>query len=139
MRFFFKKKEDNYCFTYFRIAGNFNPDEITEKLGLKPYESWKIGDKRKNGSIFDFAAWHFGECEVYNDDINEQMKETIKPLLDKINILNQIREEKDVSFYLEVVPYLYPNNCTPCLAPSLEVMDFCTATRTEIEIDLYIC
>ena len=66
------------------------------------------------------------------------MQETIKPLLDKIDILNQIREENDVNFYLEVVPYLYPNNYTPLLAPSLEVMDFCTATRTEIDIDLYI-
>ncbi len=138
MKFFFKKKEDNRCFTYFRIAGDFNPDEITVKLGLEPYESWKIGDTRKNGSTFDFSAWHFGECEVYNEDINEQMKETIAPLLDKIDILNEIREENDVNFYLEVVPYLYPNNYTPILAPSLEVMDFCTATRTEIDIDLYI-
>lgn len=138
MSFIFKKKEDNHCFTYFRIAGNFNPDEVTEKIGLKPYEAWKIGDKRKNDSIFDFAAWHFGKCEVYNDNINEQIKETIQPLLDKIDILNQIREENDVSFHLEIVPYLCSTNSTPCLAPSLEVMDFCTATRTEIDIDLYI-
>ena len=134
----FKQKESNRCFTYFRIAGDFNPDDVTGKLGLTPFEFWKIGDKRKNGSTFDFAAWHFGKCDVYNIDVNEQMKVTIEPLLDKIGILNQIKEENDVGFYIEVVPYLYPDNDTPCLAPSLEVMDFCTATRTEIDIDLYI-
>lgn len=26
----------------------------------------------------------------------------------------------------------------PCLAPPLDVIDFCHATRTEIDIDLYI-
>ena len=72
---------------------------MTEKSGEEPYESWKIGDKRKNGSIFDFAAWHFRKCDIYNVDITEQMQETIKPLLNKIDILNQIREENDVSFW----------------------------------------
>ena len=85
MKFFFKEKEDNRCFTYFRIVGDFNPDKVTEKLSLKPYESWKIGDKRKNGSIFDFAAWHFGKCDIYNVDTTEQLQETIKPCYDTID------------------------------------------------------
>ena len=138
MKCLFKQNTPNCCYTYFRITGNFNPCEITEKLNLEPYESWNIGDKRKNGSPFDFASWHFGKSENYNIDLAQQMMETIKPLLDKIDVLNQIHNEYDVSFCLEVVPYLHLNNCTPSLAPSLEIMDFCTATRTEIDIDLYV-
>ncbi len=138
MKFWFTPKKMNCCYTYFRVVGEFDPNAVTEKLGLKPDESWKIGDKRKNGSLFDFAAWHFGKCEVYTDDISEQMQETIKPLLDKIDLLNQIRNENEVRFYLEVVPRLYSHNHTPSLAPSVDVMAFCAATQTEIDIDLYI-
>ncbi|MBQ8209428.1 MAG: DUF4279 domain-containing protein [Clostridia bacterium] len=133
------KKEKNECYTYFSINGNFNPDEISQKLGLHPYKSWKIGDKNKNGREYDFSAWCFGKSEVYNVIITEQMEETIAPLLDKIDLLNQIRKENDVNFCLRVVPFLSSYNDNPCLAPSLKVMDFCTATRTEIDIDLYIC
>ena len=38
---------------------------------------------------------------------------------------------------LEIVPTVYADNASPCLAPSLQVIDFCYATRTEIDIDLY--
>lgn len=133
------KKEENQCYTYFRIVGNFDPDTISSKLGLQPYDSWKADDKNKFGREYGFSAWHFGKCEEYNIIVTEQMEETIAPLLDKIDILNQIRKEKDVDFYLEVVPFVSADNDNPCLAPSLKVMDFCTATRTEIDIDLYVC
>lgn len=33
---------------------------------------------------------------------------------------------------------IYVENDTPCLAPSLDVIDFCYQTRTKIDIDLYI-
>ncbi len=59
-------------------------------------------------------------------------------LQDKIPILNQIRMNHDVSFVLEIVPTIYAGDINPCLAPSLDVIDFCHATRTEIDIDMYV-
>ena len=53
-------------------------------------------------------------------------------------MLNQIREENDVIFVLEIVPSIYVGDMNPCLAPSLDVIDFCHATRTEIDIDMYV-
>lgn len=132
------EKDENQCYTYFRVVGDFDPDEISKKLGLQPFKSWKANDKNKFGEEYGFSAWHFGKCEIYNLIVTEQMEETITPLLTKIDLLNQIREENDVDFYLEVVPFLSSYNDNPCLAPSLKVMDFCTATRTNIDIDLYI-
>ncbi len=66
------------------------------------------------------------------------MKETIAPLIPKIDILQDIRRQYDVSFYLEVVPTLVYGETTPCLAPSLEIMKFCLDTQTEIDIVLYV-
>ncbi|MBQ6239601.1 MAG: hypothetical protein IJK56_04460 [Firmicutes bacterium] len=45
----------------------------------------------------------------------------------------------DISARLGIVPEIYVDDINPCLAPSLDVIDFCHATRTEIDIDLYIC
>lgn len=129
----------NSCYTYFRIAGDFDPAEVTQLLGLQPDESWKAGDtSERHGMQYDFSAWHFGRCDDYNPYVEEQMRKTIAPLLTKIDILNQIRERNDVAFFLEVVPTTHAGDTTPCLAPPLDVIDFCHATRTEIDIDMYV-
>ena len=129
---------ENRCYTYFRITGDFNPELVTEKLELQPDKFWRIGDKRRNGTLYDFAAWEFGRCNKYDVITENQMHRTIAPLLEKVELLNEIRNEFNVVFTLEIVPEIYAGNTAPCLAPSLQVIDFCYATRTEIDIDLYV-
>ena len=128
----------NSCYTYFKIVGNFNPDDISELLNLTPENTRKIGDLRRNGTKYDFALWEIGRCTEYDIEVEKQMRKTIAVLQDKIPLLNQIRQEYDVSFVLEIVPTIYVNDIHPCLGPSLDVIDFCHATRTEIDIDMYI-
>ena len=128
----------NSCYTYFKIVGDFNPDDISALLNLTPEKSWKIGDLRRNGTKFDFAPWEIGRCSEYDVEVENQMRKTIAVLQDKIPVLNQIREKYDVSFFLEIVPEIYANDTNPCLAPSLDIIDFCHATRTEIDIDMYV-
>lgn len=129
---------NNTCYTYFSIRGNFDPYIISEMLQLQPDKSHKIGDPWIKGKKYDFASWHFGKCDEYNVYTENQMHKTIEPLLDKINILNEIKNKFDVDFYLEIVPTIYANSVKPSLAPSLKVIDFCYATRTNIDIDLYV-
>ena len=128
----------NSCYTYFKIVGDFNPYDISALLNLTPEKSWKIGDLRRNGTKFDFAHWEIGRCSENDLVVENQMRKTIAVLQDKIPVLNQIREKYDVSFFLEIVPEIYANDTNPCLAPSLDIIDFCHATRTEIDIDMYV-
>ena len=129
---------ENSCYTYFAIKGEFNPDDITRRIGLNPSKVWKKGDKRNNGTEYDFSYWEFGFCDEYDVVTEKQMQKTLEPLLSKTAILNEIRKESDVVFVLEIVPTVYSENAIPCLAPSMEVINFCHETRTEIDIDLYV-
>ena len=128
----------NSCYTYFNIVGDFDPDYVSELLTLKPEKVWRIGDARSNGTKYDFALWQIGRCDEYDVDVANQMRKTISILLDKIEILNKIYKENDVKFCLEVVPNIYVDEITPCLSPTLDIIDFCHATRTEIDIDMYL-
>ena len=128
----------NRCYTYFRIVGDFDPDVISARLGIIPNDSWKPGDPKKDGSLHTFSCWTCGRCDEYDVLVENQMRKTVSGLLGKIDALNQIRNELDVSFYLEIVPTIYVGDKTPCLAPPLDVIDFCHATRTEIDMDMYI-
>ena len=128
----------NSCYTYFKIVGNFNPDDVTKKLNLTPEKSWKIGDLRRDGTKYTFANWEIGKCAEYDVHVENQMRKTISVLLDKIPLLNEIKKDYDVEFFLEVVPSIYVNDINPCLAPSLDVIDFLHSTQTKIDIDLYL-
>ena len=128
----------NRCRTYFAIKGDFNPTEICAALELSPNQSWNASDLRRDGKPFGFSYLEFGTNEDYDVYTENQMRKTIAPFLDKIPLLNQIREHYGVEFYLTVVPELYVDEVHPCLAPPLDVIDFCHATRTKIDIDLYL-
>ena len=131
-------KTRNSCYTYFKIVGEFDPQELSNILGLNAEKSWRSGDTRIDGSKYEFALWEIGRCDDYDVEVANQMRKTIAPLRDKVDLLNKIRQENNVSFYLEIVPTIYAEDSTPCLAPTLDVIDFCHSTRTELDIDLYI-
>ena len=128
------------CYTYFKITGNFEPDDITRALGLSPDEAWRIGDMRRTGTQFDFAMWRYGLCEEYDVMVEEQMMATIRDLVPKTAELRAIKQQYDVTFTLVIVPALYPydGEPTPRLAPGREVVAFCHETETDIDIDLYL-
>ena len=128
----------NSCYTYFHISGNFDPEKVTELLSLAPDRIRKIGDRLPSGKRTRCAIWEFGRCEEYDAEVENMMRKTVAPLLGKTDILNKIREENDVEFWLSIVPTVYPANPSPALAPPLDIIDFCHATRTEIDIDLYV-
>ncbi len=134
----FKRKRNDKCYTYFSIRGEFSPDIITDMLNLKPFKTRKLGDLLPNGKPSITAYWNYGKCEEYDILTEKQMLKTISDLVPKIEVLKQIKEKFDVEFYLEVVPEIYSYNSHPCLAPSLDVIDFCHKTRTNIDIDLYV-
>ena len=82
--------EHTNCYTYFCIKGDFDPEVISEMLGLVPNDFHKIGDKRKNGTAYDFASWQFGICDHYDIMVENQMMKTISPLIPKMDALKEI-------------------------------------------------
>ena len=128
----------NSCIHILKQSAILTPDDVSKLLNLTPEKTWEIGDLRRNGTMYDFALWEIGKCTEYDVEVENQMRNTISSLWDKIHLLNQIREENEVHLVLEVVPAIYVGDTNPCLAPPLDVIDFCHATRTEIDIDMYV-
>lgn len=133
------KVETVGCYTYFSITGDFNTKEIIAKLGMTPYDSIVKGEGRRSGKgVYTFSSLKFGLCKEYDGMVEKQMFETIRPFMDKVEVLKQIKKMGDIEFTLAIVPYVRYDEPTPCLAPSMEVMKFCVETDTNIDIDLYV-
>ena len=133
-------KKENSCYTYFHIHGeDFPVEEITRALGESPFRSWYKTDIREaDGKQFGFCNWSGFRVDDYDPYTEIQMEKTIEPLLDKIDILNELREKYNLEYSLVVVPQIYVNRINPDLSPSMKVIDFCHAVRAKISIDLYL-
>lgn len=138
-----KDGKNNETKTYFRITGDFEPDDITNALNLEPCTTWKKGERRKRlgreaCGNYTFSAWEFGEIEKVNNNFaNEQMRETIAPLLEKIEVLKRLKQEYGLNYTLEIVPKFYAATEKPILSPPREVIDFCSSIGADIDIDYY--
>ena len=133
-------KKENRCYTYFHVGGDDFPiDEISKALNETPFRSWYRTDIRKaDGKEFGFCNWSGFRVDEYSPYTEEQMEKTIEPLLDKIDVLNELREKYNLKYSLIVVPHIIVNKINPDLSPSMKVIDFCHAIRAEISIDLYL-
>lgn len=127
----------NSCKTYFIITGQFDPHKLTKALEIEPFKQHTSTDLRRDGKPFGFCSWCACLCQTYDPIVANQMEKTIEPLLGKEELLQMICQEGNCQLGLSVVPHVYVNEPSPCLAPSHKVMNFCLQTGTELDIDLY--
>ena len=130
---------DNKCSTSFCIKGDFDVDRVISLLGINPYRVIRHDEIRKaDHKAYGFDFLELSRNEDYDVYVTKMMEKTIRPLLDKKDVLNNIKKEYHVEYYLKVVPHLVVNQINPALGPSLEVIDFLHDIRGELDIDLYL-
>lgn len=124
--------------TYFKIMGDFAPDDVTALLGIQPDKQWKKGDARQaaGGQVYQFSMWRCGSVATKNYlHAEKQMEKTISPLLEKVELLRDFRQSHNVKLTLEVVIKFISIDEKPTISPSSAVIDFCHATATELDYD----
>lgn len=64
------------AYAYIKVNGTEDYSLITDVLGLEPTSFWNVGDKRRNGSEYDFSHWAYQSPEfegVFLDDVLEKL------------------------------------------------------------------
>lgn len=129
----------NECYCYFDISGDFDPREIEELLGIKPFRVFGKGmPLRGNDAVRDFASFDCCRCDEYDFDVNVMLRKTLAPLMPKLPLLKALREACNVQYSVRIVPQIYVDEPTPALGPALDVIDFCHELRAEIDVDMYV-
>lgn len=146
--------EKTKCYSYFCIesAGEildmvgfvaddnsfFEPDKITEILGIEPFKTKLMGSQRKNGKgVFPFSNWCACKTTEPILDAEEQCLNIVRKLKPLIPKLNEIKRMYNVNFDIMIVPYVY-NEESPILCFTNEIIEFCYLTKTEIIVDMYV-
>ena len=146
--------EQSTCYSYFMICsegqieegigfvaaegGGFDPDEITNRLGIQPVHTRKLGEPGDTGcGTCAFSEWAACRQTAPAMDAGGQCAGIVQALAPHIPTLREIKNEYNVRYYLMVVPHIY-SEITPTLDFDSEVIRFCHETETQISVDLYI-
>ncbi len=133
--------ETGSSYVYFALKGDsFDTDEVTNRLGITPTDSWRKGDKGFYKTAVEFAMWRLstdkGKEYIQIDNL---VDEIVSKLCDKIEIINDLKSQFQLNSVLEIVLYIDTNedNSTPALGHDLRTIEFLYRTGTTTDIDIY--
>ncbi len=119
-------------------GGGFDPDEITNRLGIQPVHTKKLGEPLAPGcGSSTFSEWAACQQIAPAMDAGSQCASIVQTLAPHISTLREIKNEYNVRYYLMVVPHVY-SEVAPALDFDSDVIRFCHETETEISVDLYV-
>lgn len=128
-------------YVYFGLKGdNFNPDHVTKKLGILPTKIYRKGESIGNsGNKIKFSGWYLYSDKINNLFVNELVEDVVEKLFEKIDIINSLKMEFQLSSILETVLYIDENEdvSTPVIGHNLRTIEFLFKTNTETDIDIY--
>ena len=113
---------DNEYYAYFIVVGEFNPSEITERIGLHPTDCWEKGDRNEKTHMErKFSRWSLYSRLDRSTCLEEQLLDVVEQLEPAGDKLRLLKEEK-LSAHIQLVGYFYAG------FPGL-VFDSCTISR----------
>ena len=118
------------------FSDHFPLEDVTERLGVQPTSTYRKGDKGKY-SIKKETSWDFETEEMYTLYVSEPINEILDIFESKINLINEIKNDYDLTIKLFIV-IVIEDNCSPAIIIDHRLVSFLHAISAEIDIDQYI-
>jgi hypothetical protein len=131
-------KCDSYA--YFALRGDFNPAEVTVRLGIEPTRTWEKDDKSKFKAHRESAFWAWetvrGKEIIFVENLVE---EVVAKLESKAQVIVELKRQLQAESTLQVVLYIDMNEkkSTPALGHEVRTINFLYATQTSTDVDIY--
>lgn len=117
------------------IGDDLNPDDVSSILQVQPSDSFRRGDKKKNGSTWKHGFWSLeSEGNVHSDDLSEHIEwllDQIEHCQDYITGLSTSNISARIFCYWE----LKSGNGGPRFSPAL--LSRLVALDLTLDIDFY--
>jgi hypothetical protein len=133
--------KSNECRVYFALNGDdFDPEEMTQFLGMKPTSTKRKGEKVP-GRIPKFSSWVLSTANVVDEsvDVYEMASEIVKQLQPKKElIMDAIRKFGVFSKHQVVMSISVEEDAsTPAIGFDVETIQFLGEIGAFIDIDTY--
>lgn len=132
--------EHNQVLVEFIIYGdNFDPDKVTDVLGVKPSQTGIKGQtiKRNPNLKYKDTFWQYDTGYQESDDTEEQIKEIYNVFKDKTRILKDIGQSYQAVFKVYIVIKMYKKEI-PLISMEHWWIDFLHEIHAKVEFDNYV-
>ncbi|MBD8027201.1 DUF4279 domain-containing protein [Ureibacillus sp. Re31] len=136
--------EKTTLYAYVSFIGNENvvdfPLEVlTERLGVQPTETWRVGDKVNinYSRVRSFTCWKYESETLETLDVDDVLLPILNVFQSKTVIINQLKKELNLDVRIELVIAMI-DGYTPGLVISPEFSSFAAAIDAYIDIDMYV-
>jgi hypothetical protein len=121
------------AYSYIRITGTLDYNLVSSALNLEPTSFWNVGDKRRNGSIYDFSNWSYRVPEFDSEFVDSSIDNILKFIESKnINF-----HGLDSDFEVSIQCVAYHQEKSPGFHLSKEVVGKLASLGISIDFDLY--
>jgi len=122
---------------HFTLTGRFNPDNVSEKLGISPTKTWRLGEPiQKTLLSYKHDGWCLSSDEVDTLDLDEQFTKIwniIQPYNSTIvDICDELNLHAEIACAVDVEDDQYP-----VLHFKRESIKRISELNAEIDIDIY--
>ena len=130
-------------YAYIRFIGkddvDFPLEIVTERLGVQPTETWRVGDRINNivSRAYSFTCWKYESKRLETLDADDVLLQILNVFESKTDIINQLKEELNLDVQIELVITMI-DGYTPGLVILPEFSRFAAAINAFIDIDMYV-
>ena len=119
----------------FTLTGEFDPEEITTKVGIIPSETWKIGELiHPKGTIrHNKNGWSL-KSKLETAELEDHVRYVLEQLQPGWEPLAQLCTQHDA----EIDCVIYVNGQVPAIHFDKRIIDRVDKLNAEIDVDLYI-
>lgn len=118
---------------------DFPLEVLTERLGIQPTETWRVGDKLNinHSSVRSFTCWKYESKTLETLDVDDVLLPILYVFQSKTDTINQLKKELNLNVQIELVITMI-DGYTPSLVISPEFSSFAAAIDAYIDIDMYV-
>ena len=118
------------------IKGDFNIDEITHALQVRPTTYWEKGDKVNEKLNHSYTLWSYSSSAVETLDIKDAQVELEKIFIPKREILYKLKKLYNLQYTIEIIITIVRNEL-PAIYFENDFLEFITCIGGDIDIDMY--
>ena len=126
---------------YFSLRGNFDPEEITRKVGIQPSEMWRAHEKDSLRKIPTASSWDYSSAPKEGEivDVYGLSQDLADSLVSKRDIFKGIILDEGITGVLQVVLHISMDESIsmPSIGFDRGVIDFVSYVGAFIDIDTY--
>lgn len=135
-------KTSLYAYILFSGNDDFPLDVVTERLGVQPTKTWKVGERVNsnhptNQRLRSYTGWHF-EIETKESlDTEDVLRPILELFQSKTDTIKQLKVELNLDVQLELVIHIY-DGYTPGLVIYPEFSKFAGEIDAVLDVDMYV-